>query len=371
MKKSFADILQQMEKSRTQKIRKKLSAWAEHEDIEYISELSLEQCSSSECARHKLEVLKSHIVPGASRIVDLTCGLGVDSWAFSRAAVSVTAYERNPELAAATARNMARLGAVNIEIRNEEVTALTDLPECDIIYADPARRDGSGRKVFLLEDCSPDIKVLLPYLKEKAGVILFKLSPMADIELLAQQLGEGLREIRVVSLKGEVKELLCLLERGFSGEYSIVAEEISGEDKFEFLPSEEKQCTAHVARSVEAGDYLLEPGPALLKSGAFKLIAQRFGLEKLDASTHLYKGSTRSESALLKSFRILETAEFSGTTLKELKKRKLQAEVTARNMPMSSDELRKRIAASSGGNLHIFACQVNGRKLIMICEREA
>lgn len=371
MKKSFADILEGMEKQKARRAGKKISVWSEFEDIEYISDLSLEQCSSGECALHKLEILKDYIKAAESRIVDLTCGLGVDSWAFSQKGATVIAYERNPELAAASARNMQRLGAVNVEIRNEEVTELTEIPECDIIYADPARRSGSGKKVFLLEDCSPDIRQLLPLLSRKAPVIVFKLSPMADISLLSRQLGDTLKEIHIVSLRGEVKELVCLLDRSFSGECSIHVEEAGRAESFVFRSSEEAECQAHISKAAESGEYLIEPCSGLLKSGAFKLIAEKFGLEKLDSSTHLYKSSEPVSSGLLKSFRIVESTEFSSSALKELKKRRIQAEVSARNLSISSDELRKRIAAVSGGNLHIFACPVNGRNSILICQKES
>lgn len=367
MKKSFADILAQVENRQEQKIQKKITAWTGHEGLEFISQLSIEQCSSSECAEHKLKILSPYLLGGKAKVVDLTCGLGVDSWALSKKAVQVISYERNSELAAATARNMERLGVSNIEIRNEEVGTESELPECDIIFADPARRDNAGKKVFKLEDCSPDICTLLPTLRAKAATILFKLSPMADISILSRQLGEGLKEIHIVSLGGEVKELLCLIVRGFSGECRIHVDELHSGESFTFSVEEESSCESRFAASMQAGSYLLEPCAALLKSGAFKLLCREFGIEKLDASTHLYCSAQPSESGLFKSFKIEEVLEFSSASIKELKKRRIKANVTARNLPLSSDELRKKIAALPGSNLHIFACSAAGQKLILIC----
>ena len=369
MKKSFADILVQVNSAKEKKIARKLPSWARVPGLEFPYELSLEQCSSEEAARHKLSILEPYLQRDNVSVCDLTCGMGVDSWAFSQRAAKVISYERDSTLAAATASNFHRLGTDNIEVRNAEVGPQTLLPECDIIFADPARRDNIGKKVFLLEDCSPDIRSLLPQMKEKAAVILLKLSPMADISLIADQLGSGLKEMHIVSVGGEVKELLCLIERGFEGQYRICVEEAGQEGTFSFYPEEESACRAHHADSINVGEFLHEPSAALLKSGAFKLATERFGIEKLDTSTHLYKGGAEMQSSLFKTFRIEEVLEFSSSSLKELKRRRIKADVTARNLEISSDELRKKIAALPGGHLHIFACPGCGRRLLLICSR--
>ena len=217
----------------------------------------------------------------------------MDSWAFAQVAERVVYFERDAELAAAAGRNFARLGATGIEVRCETVTPDTELPEADLIYADPSRRDAAGRKVFLLEDCTPDILTLLPLLLRKAPAVLLKLSPMADLAMLAERLGPALREIPGVELDGEVKELLCLLLRDAApAEPEIVVARLSGQAAaaadLRFAPGEEREASAMYAAEVQPGDVLLEPCPALLKAGAFRLPCERWGLRKLAPSTHLY-----------------------------------------------------------------------------------
>ncbi len=206
-------------------------------------------------------------------------------------------FERNEDLAAAAGRNFQRLGAGNIEVRCETVTPQTELPEADLIYADPARRDAAGRKVFLLEDCTPDILTLLPMLLKKAPAVLLKLSPMADLAMLSERLGPALREIHVVECDGEVKELLCLLLRdNVSPEPDIIVARLFGQaaavvqqgESLRFRVSEERATEAVYAAGVQPGNVLLEPCPALLKAGAFRLPYARWGLSKLAPSTHLY-----------------------------------------------------------------------------------
>jgi len=294
----------------------------------------------------------------------------VDSWAFSQVAERVVYFEQNAELAGAVAQNFAKLGADNIEVRNETVTPETELPEADLIYADPARRNAAGRKVFLLEDCTPDILTLLPMLLRKAPAVLLKLSPMADLAMLAERLGPALREIHVVESDGEIKELLCLLLRDAEpAEPEIVLVRLSGQEaSFSFKASEERAAEARFAAAVRPGDTLLEPSPALLKAGAFKLPCCHWGLEKLAPSTHLYLGKA---VPWFKAWRVLEVLPFGAAAFKQLKRSYPRAEITARNLPLGSDALRKKLGIAPGGDAHIFACRLaDGAAVLLACTRE-
>ncbi len=398
MKRSFADILSSLDESRAQKVARKLPAWADA-GIEIPSALALEQCSSSATAEYKAELAAAAAnlrfahpsqpggwappvyeatgghgfaaaLPVPAKILDLTGGLGVDSWAFSQVAGRVVYFEQNAELAAAAARNFAKLGADNIEVRNETVTPETDLPEADLIYADPARRNAAGRKVFLLEDCTPDILTLLPMLLRKAPAVLLKLSPMADLAMLAERLGPALREIHVVESDGEVKELLCLLVRDADpAEPEIIIAALPDPDNvFRFRASEERAAEAVFAAGVQAGDTLLEPCPALLKAGAFKLPCTRWGLRKLAPSTHLYLGAA---IPFFKAWRVAEVLPFGAAAFRQLKRSYPRAEVTARNLPLGSEALRKKLGIAPGGDVHIFACRLaDGSAVLLACTRE-
>ena len=365
-------------------------------------------------------------------ILDLTGGLGVDSWTFSQVAERVVYFERSGELAEAARRNFERLGAANIEVRCETVTPETELPEADLIYADPARRDAAGRKVFLLEDCTPDILTLLPMLLRKAPTVLLKLSPMADLAMLTDRLGPALREIHVVELDGEVKELLCLLHPNSDpSEPEIVIVRLSGqaaaaadlrfahpshasrrgplpfpeparremspwkgvqgvgeqasllatglpaappapEGSLRFQLSEERGAEVQYAAEVRAGDVLLEPCAALLKAGAFRLPCARWGLLKLAPSTHLYllPGAETPPSApgkeFFKPWRVKEVLPFGAAAFRQLKQRYTRAEVTARNLPLGSAELQKKIGIAPGGDVHVFACRLADASSILL-----
>ena len=372
MKRSFADIIREEEEARSRKTAAKLPSWAAAGGLEFPTSLCLEQCSSEAAARHKAEV-----VSGAARLADLTGGIGVDSWAFASVCGKVLHNEMDGPLSAAAERNFERLGKRNVRCTRHMVAPGTDdwLMELqhfkpDWVYADPARRDASGRKVFLLEDCSPDILAILPSLWEVTENILLKLSPMADIPMLVSRLGGRLESVEVVSLAGEVKELLCVLRRSHVGEPLIKVSEISDTKPFSlsFMKSDEDSHPASFASGINPGDTLLEPSAALLKAGCFNLLCSLYGLRKLSRFTHLYSASGNPGiPGAFKAFRVERTYPFGNAGFKAAGKDYPKAEITARNVPVSSDQLRSRLGCAAGGTAHIWACTACGEKMLIAC----
>ena len=214
----------------------------------------------------------------------------------------------------------------------------------DILFLDPARRSDTGRKVFLLEDCSPDILTLKDELLEAAADVLVKLSPMADITMVCSRLGRQVREVHVVEADGECKELLVVMESGKNaGEPEIIVASDGAE--MAFRQSEESDAVPDMSVAPAAGMFLFEPGSALMKSGAFNLISSRFGVSKLGRHAHLYcsPNVVPDLSAFGKWFAISEILPLCKASFRELSARSLRAEVTARGLHLTSDELRKKL----------------------------
>lgn len=342
------------------KLRTKVPQWYAVPSLRYPLRLSGEQCSSAETAFYKAKVAGSY---GRS-VADLTGGLGVDSWAFAQVASAVLYNEMKPELADAARQNFTALGLANVRVSCAELcpgklAEVLDGFTPDVLFLDPARRAQDGRKVFRLEDCEPDVLQLLPELLEACPHVLLKLSPMADITLVSRQLG-CVKEVHVVGADGECKELLLKLERGYTGSFRTLIYENGATLALDEVPE---------TVPVLSGDLLFEPGKALLKAGAFDLPC-RYGLEKLEQHTHLYLASER-EDALTpfgKWFRILETLPLDKRSIKDIGKRYPRAGVTARNIPMTSDELRKRLGVLDGGTLHIFGVKTAAGNQLLVCE---
>ncbi len=351
------------------KLKNKVPEWYAVPSLVFPFRLSGEQCSSSETARYKSEVVRYHSErsDGIWRVADLTGGMGVDAWAFSQVAEEVLYNEMQVELAWATDLNFRELGVSNVVFRNcrvepGKVAEVLDGFRPDVIFLDPARRAEDGRKVFLIEECQPDVLRLLPELFGAGRYVLLKLSPMADITMACKRLGAHVKEVHVVASGGECKELLFLLDRDWTGtpatyvvEGSVVMEipGQAGNDGPSLVISTGAKRSGEIC--------LFEPGKALLKAGAFNLPCSRFGLAKLGIHTHLYAGESVPEELrpFGKVFDIMEVLPLNNRTMKEAGKRWPQAEVTARNVPMSSDLLRKKIGCASGGDIHLFGVRVD------------
>lgn len=418
------------------RLRKKLPEWVACTGLVYPSSLCAEQCSSSDTARYKASIvqrifneyvgtvasmvgdpcrttgsatkgtesvpdknspttrnqsvteLAEVTIPSRGKVADLTGGLGVDSWAFSEVAEEVLYNEMNPALAAAARHNFKALGVTNIFIKNSEATSdsLKDIFgdfRPDVIFLDPARRDSAGKKVFLLEDCSPDVLKILPELLGISRFVLLKLSPMADITMAVERLdrtyeeylekasgkgwnGQWVREVHVVASGGECKELLILLDGEWNEGYSLTCREDG--KTLTFKPEEITKAKAGYPDSTSAR-IIFEPGKSLTKAGVSNAICERFGLVKLARFTHLYTISeplsdseSEQRTAPLKDFGkvfyVKEILPLNKSSMKDVGKRYPHSEVSAKNIPMSSDELRTRLKVKSGDDAHIFGVRI-------------
>ena len=345
------------------KLKGKVQQWHDNPSLIFPLKLSAEQCSSSATGAYKKKLAEEIAGNGKWTIADLTGGLGVYSWFFSQSAEKVIYNEMQEALCKAAEHNFQSLGCQNIIIKNHIADAAT-LKEivgdgADIVYLDPARRGEGGKKVFLIEDCTPDVLTLKDLIFKYSRHILIKLSPMADITMVCSRLGSSCRQVHVVGTAGECKELLVWMDREWNDEYSIVAAELHGElgqADFTFKPSEEK--SARMKDMSINGPYLFEPGKALMKAAPYNLISTRWNINKLGHSTHYYTTGCAKTAELLKRygkvFGILEYHPLDKRSIKAVGGRYSKAEVTARNIPMDTDTLRKKLGVTSGDDAHIF-----------------
>lgn len=331
------------------RMKDKAPAYYAEAGIRYVTALSTEQCSSQNTAQFKAQVVAEMLGKGF-RIADLSGGMGVDAMAFAAVADEVLYNEMNPALAEATVHNFALLGIDNVRFSSREVKpggidAILGDFQPDLIFLDPARRSDTGSKVFRLEDCSPNLLELKDELLSRCPRLLVKLSPMADISAICRALGQNVKKVYLVSSDGECKEMLVHIDLNHIGTYCVSVHEEGGD--FAFSPEEERQAIARKANALDDWRQcpaLFDPGKALLKAGCFKLISQRFGLTKLAASTHLYGGPVASLPAGLgRLWAVDEVFPFSSRALKDLGREYPPMDVTARNIPLNSQQLSQRI----------------------------
>jgi hypothetical protein len=243
---------------------------------------------------------------------------------------------------------------------------------------DPARRGEGGKKVFLIEECTPDVLTLKEEIFSFCRHILIKLSPMADISMVCDRLGETCREVHVVTSEGECKELLIWMDKEWNDGYSIMAAELphgypaKEAAAITFTPEDER--TAHADIAAEIKGFLFEPGKSLTKAGAFNATSVHFQIPKLGKSTHYYIVTDEGKAEELKKygkvFKILSCQPLDKRSMKEVGKAYPKAEVTARNIPLTSDALRKKLGCASGGDVHVFGLKSDAEgSLLMTCRR--
>ena len=323
----------------------KLPTFSAIEDWWYPVRLSCEQCSSELAAKYKASLVSGETM------VDLTGGYGVDTYFISEGFSHTDYVEQNAELCRIATHNFAHKPITIHNSTAEEF--LKTAGQYDLIFLDPARRDSHGGKVFRLEDCTPNVVELLPTLQAHGKRLMIKLSPMLDLTQAVTALSAVTWDIYVVAIKNEVKEVLLL--SGGTGQ--ITAIDLDKKDQaFVFTKEEEQNCQM-VNGKCENGKWLYEPNAAMLKSGAYKLVAQRFGLQKLDVNTHLYSSDSLVEN-------------FPGRVWKVVEKQDLkQANVLCRNYPLTPEALKKKLHLKDGGTAYVIGCRVAGKATLFFAER--
>lgn len=351
-----------------QKARHKLPAWYANDRLLFPPPLSVEQGSSEATAR-----FKASLVAG-QKLIDITGGMGVDCYYMSGQFDKTVYFDQQKNVAQVAAYNFGQLGVgERIEVRAEEaIAALDRCPEpADWIYADPARRDAQQRKVAQLADCTPDLPAALPTLFRSAPNILVKTAPLLDIDLAASQL-KSVREVHVIGLEGECKEVLYTLEKGCPEGQAVPIRvrvlNAEGTPLVCFDFTREQETTA-IAPLGEPQTYLYEPHAALLKAGAFRILATRYGLTKLAPNTHIYTGTRWIPEFPGRGFEVQAVCKPNARDLAAFVPEG-KANLTVRNFPGKTDDLRKKWRLREGGDVYLFAAElVDARKVVIVTRK--
>ncbi len=337
------ELAQQIESKK--KCQKKLPTWFETPGIYYPKKINIEQTSSEISAQYK-----SEIIAGKS-VADLTGGFGIDSYYFSKKIASVFYCEIDADLHEIASHNFKILSAKNIQaFAKNGLDFLKGSDEkFDWIYIDPSRRNKTKGKVFQLSDCEPNIADNLAFIFRKSDTVLIKTAPLLDISMGISELSD-VKEIHIVAINNDVKELLWVLEKGAVGKIRIRTINFtkSGQQHFDFLLNDEKHIVSQFSAPLK---YLYEPNASILKSGAFKTIGKAYGLHKLQQHTHLYTSNALIDFSG-RRFQIISVNSYNKKSLKNLNIKK--ANITTRNFPDSVATIRKKFNITEGGNSFLF-----------------
>jgi 16S rRNA G966 N2-methylase RsmD len=349
--------------------------------------LSVEQSSSEITAK-----FKANLVSGET-LIDLTGGLGVDIAYMSKNFKKAIYFEQKADLLNVTKYNFEQLGIENVEfVEGNSVDYLTTNAGWQLhwgfnpasieglwIYLDPHRRDDTGSKVVRLQDCEPNILAIKDLLFEYTDNILLKASPMLDIDLAISDLG-NVSQVYVVAVENEVKEVLFHIQNKNAGRVLNPAS-VENTDKvvlnainltksysttLSFTKSEEKNASIKLGLPKQ---YLYEPNAAIMKSGAFRFIAQHFDLQKIAPHSHLYTSLELAENFQGRIFKIIAVCKLDKKEIsKHLTDKK--ANITIRNFPLTVQQIRDKLKLSDGGNVYLFATtDSQNQKIVIVCRK--
>ena len=341
-----------------QLLQKKVPQWAENEDLLFPAHLSIEQCSSEAAAKYKAGLFEGQT------FADLTGGLGIDTYFISQRFQQTDYVEMQTELCDLARHNFAVLKS-DVKVLNE--TAEEYLKHCepkDCIFIDPARRDEHGRKTVSISDCTPDVAALQDLLLQKAKQVLIKLSPMLDISKALEELRQ-VKEVHVVAVANECKELDFILERDYQGvvHYTCV-NLLTCQPPMQFTLDEEHNCQGRLADGVM--NYLYEPNPAVMKAGCYKLLTHRFDVCKLHKNSNLYTSEQFVSDFPGRIFEVEGWASYNKKVKQNLLHDVERASIAVRNFPQSVAELRKTLKIFDGDAIYLFATTLKGEKMVMI-----
>ena len=335
-----------------QRARRKLPTLYKHRCV--IPPRAFEQCSSEESAERK---------PLSGRsVLDLTCGLGIDTMALARHFERVVSVERDEALAEVVRYNMALMGIDNVEVvscSSEEYVR-----ECsehfDWIFVDPDRRSDKGNKMVCMEDCSPNVLSMMPRLREIADRVAIKLSPMFDCAEAFRLLDNSV--VEVVSLGGECKELNIYT----GAERSMLRVAVIGSGEWEFEP--EAMLAVGEARGIrEEWRYLLIPDVALQK-GRVAIAALRPYGDIWSNNGFAFARELPSVALPVRAYKIVEIEPYRPKELKR-KYKGVGVDIIKRDTSLSVEAVRKAIGARAGSEATLALTTIGEQSVVITLER--
>lgn len=390
--------------------KKKLPGWVKS-GVWFPPRLSMEQCSSELTAQYKRYVLERCLEEMGMKVedssfTDLTGGFGIDFSYMAQGFKHATYVERMPHLCDIARHNFPLLGLEHANIVNgvaEEIldrrnigaiepTGTTEPIAPMAIFLDPARRDDVGRKVFALEDCTPNLIELQDELLNRADLVMVKLSPMLDITQALRSV-KSVSEVHVVSVQGECKEVLLVM-RGkqppsdspkgedctTDGGQTVIYHCVNlGTNEDVLITTKEQSANVTLFSPLGEseggfeGCFLFEPNASILKAGVQDVLCQRYGLQKLHPISNLYVAPLREiEGKAIpgRTFVIEAISDFSKAGIKRVLSDLKQANITIRNFPGTVADLRKRFKLKEGGDVYIFVTTLaDGSHAILRCKK--
>ena len=312
---------------------------------------AFEQSSSEDSAGVKA-------ISGGS-LLDLTCGLGIDTMSFAERFDRVVALERDEVLARVVRYNLGLLGIKNVEVVT--TTAEEYLSSCeehfDWVFVDPDRRSAEGKKMVRIEDCSPNVLEQMPNIERVANRLGVKLSPLFDVEEARRLF--PCSEVEVVSIAGECKELNIYTKAAKQVLRIVIAG--VGVWEYDFDATTAQHTTALL--DIDSAKYLIIPDVAMQKG--------RVAVAEFSPYAQIWSNNGYAFASALPEWQIpakvYEIERIERYNPKQLKKefKGVGVEILKRDTQLSIEAVRKATSMRAGSE-HMMAITAIGSDIWVI-----
>jgi hypothetical protein len=193
---------------------------------------------------------------------------------------------------------------------------------------------------------------------------MIKTSPMLDITAGLRELNH-VAQIHIVAVDNEVKELLWLCTKDHQEPPTVFTINIrkNKKESFKFELGQIASTTFSHAKS-----FLYEPNAAIMKSGGFNHLSEKYEADKLHQHSHLFTSDTLIDFPG-RRFRIEAVIPYSKAGMRKALTF-VKANIATRNFPISVSKLREKWKISDGGDHYLFfTTDLNDQKVVLHCTK--
>ncbi|WP_179950878.1 class I SAM-dependent methyltransferase [Xylanimonas oleitrophica] len=318
---------------------------------------------------------RRYLAAGVTKVADLTSGVGADALAFAGVGLQVLATDVDEVTAAVATVNLRHFPEA--EVRHGDGLALDLAAEgVDGVYADPARRTRSGRRVFDPAAYAPPLDAVWA-LRDVVAAVGIKVGPgIAHHGLPADA------ETQWVSVEGDVVEAGLwfgpLAPHG-PGRSALLLRTFAGSTLTRTLRSDPDD-DAEAPDLGAPGAYLYEPDGAIIRAGLVAHAARELGGRLLDRTiAYVTTDQPAPDSAvdpttgaapLATGYRVLDVMPFNLKRLKAyLRERRVgRLTIKKRGTAVTPEQLRAQLALKGDAEATLVLTRVAGAQHVLVVE---
>lgn len=307
---------------------------------------SAEQSTRFEIARFKAQLFSGQTA------VDLTAGIGSETWEWARQFRQVVAVDSAPDVHECAIFNLQQLQIHNVQrILSSAEKYLENLSKpVDLISLDPDRRPQGKRLTAAPEDYAPNFLQIISKYPHLAKHWVIKLDPLTDIAWLQNQLPQA--AIFCIAHKGEMKEVTAVLSPQFDPDIYAI-------DTAWIQTSIWKEGDEMPLLQPPSGSppYFVEWNANVIKAGFTHLPFLRKQILPLTQSGIFCYTNSQPHPAFGRSFQLMHAFQGSLREIKKVLKAAgvVKAHVKCREAVLASENLAKKLELEDGGNHYLFA----------------